>query len=190
LDLLPPGSPSGYGGIEGFLDLIEFDAATIVRNRWPVDATRSALFGHSHGGLATLHALFTRPTLFRNWIAVSPSIWFARHALRRKEAVFARQVEHFEVMPRVHISVGSRESEVPAQRPHGASIGSGEVERQIKAARMVSNARQLALRLKVLKGGPGYELHYESLRGETHSSAPFAMVCDALQMAFAEVPKN
>jgi hypothetical protein len=55
---------------------------------------------------------------------------------------------------------------------------------------MVSNARQLALRLKALKGGPGYELRYASLLGETHSSAPFAMACDALRMAFAEGPKK
>lgn len=190
LDLLAPGPAPAFGGLESFLDAIAFDVAKVVRSRWNVDAARSALFGHSHGGLATLHALFTRPTLFRNWIAVSPSIWFARHALRQHEAAFAHKVEHFEVAPRVHISVGAREGDAPEQVPPGLSVDREEIVRQIRAARMVGNARQLARRLQALRGAAGYEVRYALLRGATHSSAPLAMVCDALRMAFAQEPRH
>ena len=186
LDLLAPGPTPAFGGLESFLDAIVFDVAKIVREHWAVDASRSALFGHSHGGLAVLHALFTRPAMFRNWIAVSPTIWFARRAMRAKEAAFARCVEHHEVAPRLHLSVGSLEGETPAQLAPDLPFCREEIDHQIKAACMIGNARKMAHRLNALKGAPGYKIRYALLRGETHSSTPFAMVCDALRMAFAQ----
>ena len=55
-----------------------------------------------------------------------------------------------EVAPRVHISVGAREGDAPEQVPPGLSVNREEIVRQIHAARMVGNARQLARRLQAL----------------------------------------
>jgi predicted alpha/beta superfamily hydrolase len=42
----------------------------------PIDLQRQTLWGHSYGGLAVLHALFTRPAEFSDYAAASPSLWW------------------------------------------------------------------------------------------------------------------
>jgi len=42
----------------------------------PIDLQRQTLWGHSYGGLAVLHALFTRPGAFSDYAAASPSLWW------------------------------------------------------------------------------------------------------------------
>ncbi len=41
-----------------------------------LDARHQTLWGHSYGGLAVLHALFTRPGMFSDYAAASPSLWW------------------------------------------------------------------------------------------------------------------
>ena len=50
-------------------------------------------------------------------------------------------------------------------------------------ARMVDNARELAERLAVLKGGPGYLARYHWLAGEEHMSVVPASVTRTLMFA-------
>lgn len=64
------------GGAELFLDLIEQQVLPTVQSRLPVDAARTTLWGHSYGGLFTLYALLTRPTLFARYAAADPSLWW------------------------------------------------------------------------------------------------------------------
>lgn len=86
-DYTPPTSPDGEtwdnrehgrrgGGADLFLDLIAQDIRPRVAALAAVDDGRQALWGHSYGGLFTLHALFTRPDLFQTYIAASPSLWW------------------------------------------------------------------------------------------------------------------
>lgn len=91
-DLTPPSptSPGGYGGAEHLLDFIEetlkpFVSSTVLPN---TTIGREALFGHSFGGLFTLHALFTRPHMFDCYIAGSPSIYWDDFALLKHEDRF------------------------------------------------------------------------------------------------------
>lgn len=65
------------GGLDDFLEMIEREVKPRVAEIAPIDTSKKALFGHSLGGLAVLHALFTRPERYDSFIAASPSIWAA-----------------------------------------------------------------------------------------------------------------
>lgn len=170
------------GGLEGFLDTIAIDVADALRRHWPMDARRSAVVGHSLGGMAVLHALFTRPEMFRHWIAVSPSIWYAERAVLALESAFADQVRAGAVTPVIDLSVGSLEEGLPSSLP--PEIDRREHRRLTRSARMVKNTRELGARLAALPGAPGFAVRTRILRGETHGSAPFLAACGALRLAF------
>lgn len=68
------GQPSG--GVQPFFDLLSQRMRPIVAKVAPIDVNRQTLWGHSYGGLAVLHALFTRPGEFSTYAAASPSLWW------------------------------------------------------------------------------------------------------------------
>ncbi|MFC7335418.1 alpha/beta hydrolase [Rhodocista pekingensis] len=98
-DYTPPTSPAGEtwenrergrrgGGADAFLDLIEAEIKPRVAALAAVDPARQALWGHSYGGLFTLHCLFTRPDRFSTYIAASPSLWWQDGFILSEEARF------------------------------------------------------------------------------------------------------
>ena len=68
------GEPSG--GVDAFLDLLTERMRPMVAGLAPIDAQQQTLWGHSYGGLAVLHTLFTRPGAFSDYAAASPSLWW------------------------------------------------------------------------------------------------------------------
>ncbi|RMX07979.1 alpha/beta hydrolase [Corticibacter populi] len=95
-DLTPPttaeqmGRRAGTrtGGQDVFLDFIEHDLRPAIGQRLPVNPAEQALFGHSLGGLLTMHAFYTRPALFRTWLAADPSFWWNGGSILDEEAAF------------------------------------------------------------------------------------------------------
>src|SRR3546814_19712655 len=57
---LPGREPPPSGGADDFLAFIEHELKPLIAQRYPVDARRQILFGHSYGGLFTLYTLFTK----------------------------------------------------------------------------------------------------------------------------------
>jgi hypothetical protein len=60
------------GGLDDFLKTIEIDVKPRVAKLVPIDPTNQAIFGHSLGGLAVLHALFVSPGGFNE--STAPTI--------------------------------------------------------------------------------------------------------------------
>lgn len=71
------------GGVDDFLDLLSQRMQPMVAELAPIDPERQMLWGHSYGGLAVLHALFTRPGAFSSYAAASPSLWWHEGAVLR-----------------------------------------------------------------------------------------------------------
>jgi predicted alpha/beta superfamily hydrolase len=59
----------------------ELKPAIDAKYRTLADPENTAIAGSSLGGLMTLHALLTRPDLFRRGAAMSPSVWWGNRAI-------------------------------------------------------------------------------------------------------------
>ncbi|AMV20464.1 alpha/beta hydrolase [Planctomyces sp. SH-PL14] len=137
-----PGGGAGRktGGNDQFLAFIEEELKPRIESRYQIDRTRQTLFGHSFGGLFTLHALFTRPEAFQNYVASSPSIWWFHEAILDEERSFLERQRKQPAPARLMITGGAWE-ETPPPNADPARIA------MLKPRKMVSNARAMTERL-------------------------------------------
>ncbi|WP_041802042.1 alpha/beta hydrolase [Rhodopseudomonas palustris] len=162
------------GGAEDFLDFVEHELCPQIEHEFSIDRARSALFGHSFGGLLVLHALFSRPALFRSSIAASPSIWFARERLiAQRDALLASAP--LPLPRRLLLTVGSLEQMGTGQggEPHDAWV---------RRNRMVENAAELARALGA--ADPALlAVSFTEFADEDHGSVLPAAISRALRFA-------
>lgn len=181
-----PGAPRDAaltGGLDNFLETIEQDIKPRIAALWRTDDSGSALFGHSAGGHAVLHALFTRPAMVRSFIAASASIWLSGRSVLCGEAGFVQSLERGEAAPRILLTMGADESSMPRNLPPG--FDASGIERLIRSADMVESSRQLVDRLKALPGGPGYEVaDYAVFAEQQHGISAWPAIGRAIDFAF------
>ncbi len=184
--------PSRNGGLDDFLKIIEGEIKPRIAALVPVDAANQALYGHSLGGLAVVHALFTEPNAFRSFIASSPSLWWDDDAVLEDETKFAAAIAAGQAAPRILITAGGDEDDLPI--PPKAFVKSLAPAKQAEIAPylkqrarwsgMVSGTRALASRLAALDGAKGYKVEYALMTGEDHPTAALVSVGRGLRFAF------
>ncbi|HWK42475.1 MAG TPA: alpha/beta hydrolase-fold protein [Croceibacterium sp.] len=152
--------PGANGGAAIFLDFIENEVRPEVAGRLPLDTSRQTLCGHSLAGFFTLWALTARPAAFRNYAAISPSIWWDKTALMDGLARLSPRSN------RVFMTVGEWEDALPPWQL--ASPGSDTVIARRAARRMVEGAAQVAQSLETSLG-PG-SVDFSILPEEDHAS--------------------
>lgn len=151
-----------HGGADTMLDFIEAELLPALEQLFPLDRQRLSLFGHSYGGLFTLHTLLSRPALFSRYWASSPSLWFAdRYLLRGLDERLAALKKTADER-RVHIAVGLLE------QAGDASLTAERLAR-LRANRMVDNARDFASALQ-RSAWPGLRLTQAELAGHDHGA--------------------
>jgi predicted alpha/beta superfamily hydrolase len=74
------------GGGAAFEAFILGELRPAIEARYPVDASRSILLGHSLAGLFVANLLADRPRAFRAYLIASPSIWADNETLARVRA--------------------------------------------------------------------------------------------------------
>ena len=164
----PPFDPvQGTGGAGHLLALLEARILPKVSALLPIDPARLALFGHSLGGLVPLHALLSRSPLFARFVAASPSLWWADHALlhRAETATFATP-------SRLLLTVGG------AERPDPACTDPERLARQ-RRTRMVESVHALAALLS-----PIMPVTCIEFPGENHGSVLPAAISRGVGFAF------
>lgn len=72
------------GGSAKFIDFLETELIPFITKNYPINNTEM-LIGQSLGGLLATEVLTTKPTLFDQYIIVSPSLWWNRESLLKKE---------------------------------------------------------------------------------------------------------
>jgi predicted alpha/beta superfamily hydrolase len=140
------GQPSG--GVDAFLDLLTERMRPMVAGLAPIDLQRQTLWGHSYGGLAVLHALFTRPGAFSDYAAASPSLWWHDGAIVQEAQGLEQRLGN--TPARLLLMRGSEEPANPSAQVKG------DVERP---------ARELAADLAKVKG---LRVHFERFEGLDH----------------------
>lgn len=144
------------GGNDRFLDFIESELKPYIESRHPINRDRQALFGHSFGGLFTLHVLFKRPECFQFYLASSPSLWWNDSSiLDEAKAFLDAQGDGRGVRASVLISVG--ESERKPTTPERAAIGQS------------GTAEELGSRLSAADI-PGFHALFRAFPEEDHGS--------------------
>lgn len=157
--------PASEGGADRFLDFIERELKPLIAGLVPLDPARQALFGHSYGGLCTLHALFTRPGMFQTYLAASPSIWYGERIVLSEMAGLAKRTAALPARPALMLSAGELEqfkTRGPAPQGHAAVAAT---------RRMVGEAQDLAD--KLARSGSLSRVQFHLLANENHGSAMF-----------------
>lgn len=173
----PLPKPGGTGGHQEFARFIERQVKPAVEQRVRIDRNRQALFGHSLAGLFVLHVLFTQPEAFQTYLPASPSIWWNDRSVLEEEKAFAAAAPGRKSRVRVLFQVGELEQKTaPGTPPERAEF--------LRQARMVDNAREMAGRLKALRG-TGVEADIVEYAGETHGSVLPAEISRGLRFLLA-----
>ncbi len=178
----PNGEPwPKLGGGDDFLQTIEKDVKPLVRAGFPADGSAATLFGHSLGGLMTLHALMTRPGSFARYFVSSPSLWVnERKALRDMEA-FLDGGNGMETPIPVRLTVGSEEETLSPWDLRGGDDPS-QRRRWIEGNRMIGNARDLAALIETRRGAR-LDFRFDLLDGFDHGSARAVAAQRAIRFA-------
>jgi predicted alpha/beta superfamily hydrolase len=106
---VPLGSDaSASGHAADFLKTIETVIIPFAEKEYRIDSSYRVLGGASLGGLFTLYAMFTRPDLFKAYIAVTPAVVVGNDWLLGYEETFAKSGRPLAV--RLHVTGGGNES--------------------------------------------------------------------------------
>jgi uncharacterized protein len=71
------------GGGNNFLRFIKEELIPDIEKKYPTAGYR-VLVGHSFGGIATIHAMYTMPDVFDSFVAIDPSLWWDDHILLKR----------------------------------------------------------------------------------------------------------
>jgi uncharacterized protein len=105
---LPGPNNPGSGGGARFLAALKTEIIPFIERGYPADPTKRALMGASLGGLFTLYAMFTEPSLFAGYAAGSPAVTYANRGAFADEATYART--HSDLAAKLYVEVGDQES--------------------------------------------------------------------------------
>ena len=137
--------PDRQRDADDFARVIEEEIKPLIAAQYSVDQSRQTLFGHSYGGLFTLHVLLHSPASFSGYVAASPSIWWDQHSLLEAVPSFVGNTEGQPRKPRLLLSVGL------AEEP-SADAGGDQRTALLRQRRMVSNVKALFTQLQPLTG--------------------------------------
>ena len=132
------------GGADLFLDLLEQRIKPLVQARVSIDPQRQSLWGHSYGGLLTLHALFTRPDSFQRYIAADPSLWWQSGFILQEARAFITRGQAFDL---TLLTGGAERKRPPVDKDEAPHV---RARREATAAVPANAAEQLVERLAAI----------------------------------------
>lgn len=151
------------GGADAFTDFLVRELRPALAAKFPIDAGRQTLAGHSLGGYYVLHAFAREPEAFQRYVSISPAVWWDDSRVLEDLA---------QVKPgKAQMLLAMAEQEWPGSEP-----GSAE---------MLNGAR--AVRDVLVKQGLAPDaLRYLELPLQDHMTTPFSVMPAATR--FASLP--
>lgn len=169
-----------FGGAGAFSRFLTDNLRPAIAAEFPVNPRQQALFGHSYGGLFSLHQLLTAPQNFRYYLISSPSIWWNQQRVLQDFPQFAQRLAASPMRPAVRISAGEYEQKLAPHLP-----ANPERETMMQARRMVDASREAAQRLQAEAGQP-LPVTYQLYPGQTHGTVAFHALLDGIRWLFAQ----
>ncbi|WP_163321618.1 alpha/beta hydrolase [Draconibacterium mangrovi] len=96
----------------GFLQFIEKSVIPTIESNYRADKSIRALGGQSAGGLFSLYAMYSKPELFKRYIAISPAAMWGQNYLFLTDSAYSKLTNELPV--RLFLSAGG--DEYPAFR--------------------------------------------------------------------------
>lgn len=159
------------GGAEAFLDFLESRLKPDIEARFPVNARRQVLAGHSLSGYFVLWVLVRRSRAFQSYVAISPSLWQDEHLQSRLPDI-GNEVS------RVFIAAGEWEEALAPWQT--GEDDAGEIARRRLDRGMVTNARAFATALGAHIGPD--RAQFEMFPNEDHASVFGIAISRAMRM--------
>lgn len=102
-DMTPTQSEPGAndGQAAAFVSFLKNELIPFIENKYPSTGDRT-LFGHSHGGTATMFTFLTEPQLFKSYISADPSLWWDNRYMSKLAAERLPKMQ--DVVASLHIS--------------------------------------------------------------------------------------
>jgi predicted alpha/beta superfamily hydrolase len=75
------GASVNYGQIENFYQFLKTELIPFIDSTYKINSNNNSILGHSFGGLFAFYCLFKNDTLFKNFYALSPSLWVDNYAI-------------------------------------------------------------------------------------------------------------
>ena len=150
------------GGAQKFRAFFARELSPYIERRYRVDPGDRTLIGHSYGGLFAVYVLLTEPALFRRYIAVSPSLWYAN---------------------RVALTMADSWAGAPVRPGTRAFFAVGALEN----SNMTDDLNELVRKLR-RKNTTGAQIGMQIFEKERHNSVFPAAVTRGLLSVFATPP--
>lgn len=149
------------GGSRKFIDFLEHEVQPFINANYATNA-KKMLIGQSLGGLLATEILFKIPTLFTDYIIVSPSLWWDNESLLKDAKMFLGA--HKKMPVNVYVSVGTE----------------GDV--------MEREAKSLAELLKN-SGQQNMKVEFQFLPKENHATILHQSINDTFKLMFPYIEK-
>lgn len=151
------------GHSDKFIAFIENELQPFVEKKYKTNASKT-IIGQSLGGLLATEILFKKPTLFTNYIIISPSLWWDNGSLLNQTPDLLK--ESFLQKTGIYIGVG-KEGLAPCKIPHVMEVDANLLAEKIQSTKSRS--------LKV---------HFDYLPQEDHATITHQAVFNALRLLY------
>lgn len=163
-------APESSGGAAAYLAFFKDEVMPLIEDRYRADAERRVLVGQSYGALFGAWVALNEPQLFSAYVLSSPSLWYAKRAMFKAEADYAKSNQ--DLKARIFMATGEKER----------ASGPGEAD-------MVADQAAFAQAMND-RGYPGLELRSEVIAGSYHETTFPTALTHALQWLYLRDTKG
>ncbi len=119
------------GGSANFISFLEKELQPFIEKKFRTNGSKT-LIGQSLGGLLAAEVLLKKPTLFTNYIIISPSLWWDDGSLLKQESALLKK--EFTQPTGIYIGVG-KEGLAPCKIPHVMEVDANLLAEKIRSAK-------------------------------------------------------
>lgn len=119
------------GHSDKFIAFLEKELQPFIENKYKTSGSKT-IIGQSLAGLLATEVLFTKPTLFNQYIIISPSLWWDNASLLNRKPEILE--ESFPQNTKVYVGVG-KEGLWPGKVPHSMIVDANLLVEQLNSTK-------------------------------------------------------